>query len=274
MGANDQPSGAVGRGAVPPVDRLLDLTGRVVVVTGAGGNIGAGIARRFSEAGADVVLHHRRSGAEAATVLTAIAEAGGNAVGVQADLTDAAEVPRLTEAAVGAFGRVDILVNNAGVQPLAAFLDTTAEAWDAMMAGNLRSVFLCTRSVARRMIEQGGGGAVVNIASIEGENPAPMHGHYSASKAGVLMHTRAAALELGAYGIRVNAVSPGLIDRDGLAEQWPEGVARWHAAAPLRRLGRPDDVADACLFLASSAARWISGANVRVDGGVLARPTW
>jgi NAD(P)-dependent dehydrogenase (short-subunit alcohol dehydrogenase family) len=117
-------------------------------------------------------------------------------------------------------------------------------------------------------------GAVVNIASIEGLQPASGHSHYTASKAAVLAHTRAAALELGRLGIRVNAVAPGLIHRDGLEADWPEGVARWHAACPLGRLGQPDDVADAVLFLASAAARWMTGACLVVDGGVLSRSTW
>jgi NAD(P)-dependent dehydrogenase (short-subunit alcohol dehydrogenase family) len=115
----------------------------------------------------------------------------------------------------------------------------------------------------------GGGGAIVNIASIEAHNPAPLHAHYNAAKAALLMHTRAAAAELGRHGIRVNCVSPGLIDREGLADAWPDGVGRYLASVPLARLGQPADVADACLFLASPAARWITGAELVVDGGVL-----
>jgi NAD(P)-dependent dehydrogenase (short-subunit alcohol dehydrogenase family) len=118
------------------------------------------------------------------------------------------------------------------------------------------------------------GNSIVNISSIEGIQPANNHSHYAASKAAVIMHTRAAALELGQAGIRVNCVSPGLIDVAGLDQAWPDGVARWRAAAPLGRLGTPSDVADAVLFLASPAARWISGANIVVDGGVLAHNTW
>src|SRR4029079_17894897 len=109
---------------------------------------------------------------------------------------------------------------------------------------------------------QGNGGAIVNITSIEAESPAAGHSHYNAAKAGVLMYTRAAALELAAHGIRVNAVAPGLIWREGIEEAWPDGVARWKRAAPLGRLGRAEDVADACLFLASPAARWITGASL------------
>lgn len=118
------------------------------------------------------------------------------------------------------------------------------------------------------------GGSIVHIASIEGSRPAVGHAHYSASKAGLIMFARSAALEYGARGIRVNTVSPGLIDRPGLDRDWPEGVARWHAAAPLRRLGCPEDIGDACVFLASPSASWITGHDLVVDGGVSAHPTW
>jgi NAD(P)-dependent dehydrogenase (short-subunit alcohol dehydrogenase family) len=119
------------------------------------------------------------------------------------------------------------------------------------------------------MIAQGEGGAVVVITSIEAENPAPSHSHYNASKGGALMFTRAAASELGPHGIRVNAVAPGLMWTEGIEQGWPDGVARFRRAAPLGRLGMPEDVADACLFLCSPAARWITGASLTVDGGVM-----
>ena len=140
-----------------------------------------------------------------------------------------------------------------------------------MLRVNVGGVAAMTREAAALMPS---GGAIVNISSIEGLQPAFDHSHYAASKAAVIMHTRAAALELGPSGIRANCVSPGLIEAPGIEEAWPEGVARWHAAAPLHRLGTPADVADAVLFLVSPAARWISGANLVVDGGVLAHNTW
>ena len=118
------------------------------------------------------------------------------------------------------------------------------------------------------------GGAVVNVASVEAHQPAIGHGHYAVSKAGLIMLTRAAALEYGPDGIRVNSVSPGLIDDGTLAERWPDGVERWLAAAPLRRIGTPGDVADAVTFLVSPMARWVTGADLVVDGGILAVPTW
>jgi 3-oxoacyl-[acyl-carrier protein] reductase len=147
----------------------------------------------------------------------------------------------------------------------------TAVQWRAVVDTNLTGVFACTQAAAEVM---GPGGSVTHIASIEASHPAPGHAHYSASKAAVVMHARSAALEYGPHGIRVNTVSPGLIDRDGLAEAWPEGVERWVRKAPLGRLGRPEDVADACVFLASPLASWVTGHDLVVDGGVSARPTW
>jgi NAD(P)-dependent dehydrogenase (short-subunit alcohol dehydrogenase family) len=254
---------------VPPVGRLLDFTGRAVIVTGAGSGLGRGIAARFAEAGAAVVVHYRTSEAGAKDVVAAIEAAGGRAVAVPGDLTRPADAERVVARAVEAFGALDVMINNAGLYPLASLLEMTEADWDAVVDANLKSVHLGTQAAARRMVAQGRGGAVVNIATIEARNPAPLHSHYDAAKGGVLMHTRAAALELGPHRIRVNAVSPGLIDREGLERDWADGVSRYLAAAPLGRLGRPDDVADACLFLASPAARWITGADLLVDGGVL-----
>lgn len=261
--------------SAPPVARLLDLSGRSAIVTGASGGIGAGIARRLAEAGANVVCHCRANRAAADALVAEIHAAGGKAEVVAAELTTQAGIDALVAGAIEAFGGVDIVVNNAGVQPVVPLTEIDEAGWSAMMATNAGAPFLLTRAFAEHTRKAGHkGGAVVNIASIEGHQPAPAHAHYAASKAALLMFTKAVALELGELGIRVNAVSPGLIRREGIEEGWPEGVARWEAAAPLKRLGRPDDIADAVLFLASDAARWISGADIVVDGGVSVRPTW
>ena len=251
----------------PPVGTLLDLTGRIAIVTGASGNIGAGIARRLHEAGAAVVAHAHRdfrlrrrwspSSAIAQLPRSAMFERDARAI---------------CAVAVDGFGRLDIVVNNAGIQPVAPLESIGDEEIVEMLRVNVAGVAAMTREAASAMGT--GGGAIVNISSIEGLQPAFDHSHYAAAKAAVIMHTRAAALELGPVGIRVNSVSPGLIEAPAIAETWPEGVARWLAAAPLERLGTPSDVADAVLFLVSPASRWISGANLVVDGGVLAHNTW
>jgi NAD(P)-dependent dehydrogenase (short-subunit alcohol dehydrogenase family) len=248
---------------------LLDFAGRTVIVTGAGSGIGTGIAHRFAQAGANVVVNYRSASEGAAAVVAAIETSGGQAIAMQADVTREIEVANLVAAAVEHFGGLDVMVNNAGIYPRHALLEMSADAWSEVVDANLRSAFLCTQAAARQMIASGTRGAIVNIASIEAENPAPDHSHYVAAKGGLVMYGMAAAGELGRHGIRVNTVSPGLIWQKGLEEAWPEGVESYLAAVPLGRLGLADDVADACLFLASPAARWISGANLRVDGGVM-----
>jgi NAD(P)-dependent dehydrogenase (short-subunit alcohol dehydrogenase family) len=244
----------------PPVTSLLDLSGRVAVVTGASGTIGAGIARRLHEAGASVVFHGRRPPDPLPD---------SRAVAATGDVVRDAKA--ICSTAMESFGRLDVLVNNAGIQPVAQLASIGDEELAEMFRVNAVGVAALTREAAALMRD---GGAIVNVASIEGLQPAFDHSHYAASKAAVIMHTRAAALELGRSGIRVNAVSPGVIHAPGIEESWPEGFARWRAAAPLERLGHPSDVADAVLFLVSPAARWITGANLVVDGGVLARNTW
>ncbi len=193
----------------PPVGRLLDLTGQVVVVTGVSGGIGQGIARRLGEAGASLVLHVRgdRSSAE---VLAG--ELDERAIVVAGDLLEDGVADGLAAAAVDRFGRLDGWVNNAGVQPVAALMAMTAAEFDAVLAGNASTTFRGTQAAAQRMTE---GGSIVNVASIEAIQPALGHSHYVASKAAVVAHSRAAAVELASAGVRVNAVAPGLIDRPG-----------------------------------------------------------
>lgn len=250
-------------------NELLNFSGKVVLVTGGSGGIGRGIALRFAQAGADVAIHYHRNETGAAQAAAEVAKLRRQAFIFQADVTDSGDVDRLVSGVVERFGRLDVLVNNAGIFPLHALEEMRPEAWDQVVDANLRSTFLCTQAVARQMRAQGEGGAVVNIASIEGSHPADHHSHYIAAKGGVVMFTKAAAYELGPVGIRVNAVSPGLIWREGLESDWPEGVQSFEQASPLGRVGMPEEVADACLFLASEGARWITGVNLVVDGGVM-----
>ncbi len=250
-----------------PLDRALDLSGKTAIVTGASRGIGAAIAERLAQAGAHVVVGFREQADAADAIVAGIEKAGGSAEARRGDVTKRVDV----EALVSTAGQVDIVVNNAGTYPLHGLLDMMDHDFDAVVASNLRSVHLMTQVAARVMPA---GGAIVNIASIEALAPAPMHAHYDAAKAAVVMHTRAAALELGAKGIRVNAVSPGLIWYPELPNLWAEGVERYEKAAPLGRLGTGADVADAVLYLASPMARFVTGANLVVDGGVLATPAF
>jgi NAD(P)-dependent dehydrogenase (short-subunit alcohol dehydrogenase family) len=248
-----------------------ELEGRVAVVTGASRGIGAAIAKRFASAGASVVLAQRGVSGDADAVVAEIERDGGRALAIVADVVDAEAI---FDAAEQAFAGADVLVNNAADQTVKPFLELTADDWDAMLRTNVTGAAACIASFARRRIAAGGGGAVVNVGSIEGFRPAPSHAHYGASKAALSHLTRATARELGPNGIRVNLVAPGLIWSPTLESEWPVGVQRWIEAAPLGRLGKPEDVANACLYLASDAAAFVTGAELAVDGGVLSGPAF
>jgi NAD(P)-dependent dehydrogenase (short-subunit alcohol dehydrogenase family) len=260
---------------MPPISNPFDYHGKVVLVTGSGKGLGLGIALRFAEAGASVALHYRHaSQAGAEQAVEEIRQRNGSAQAFQADLDRPEEIERLILECELALGGLDVIINNAGEYPAAGLLEMSTIEWDQVISSNLRSVFLVTQAAARRMIERGRGGVILNIATIEAVFPTSGHSAYNASKAGVVMFTRSSALELGQYGIRVNSISPGLIWREGIEQAWLEGVSSWMKTAPLQRLGNPQDVADACLFLASSSASWITGANLDVDGGVSTRPAF
>jgi len=260
--------------AAPAVSELLDLRSKTALVTGASAGIGRGIARRLSAAGAAVAVHYRAGREDALVAVDSMRNAGGRAIAVHAELTEPASVEAAVNTATDELGPIDILVNNAARQTHAGFEDMDLEEWRGMLTANLDGVFITTKLVTAQMIRRASGGVVVNIASIEGLQPAPTHGHYAVSKAGLIMYTRAAALQLGRHNIRVNAVSPGVIHRDGIEKAWPEGVKRWLEVVPLGRLGENEDVADAVLFLCSPASRWITGANLVVDGGVTVTPAF
>ncbi len=243
--------------------RLADTT---AIVTGGGSGIGRAISHRFAAEGASVVVADLVA-ERAETVARELA--GAHAV--HADVTSAADVERLVREATSALGRVDILVNNAGFGDADDVLEIDEEAWDREVAINLKAAFLCSRAVLPGMIERGSG-VIVNIASVNGmaffANEA-----YSAAKAGMINLTRSMAVRYGGHGVRVNAIAPGTI-RTPLwqerIEKEPaifERLVRWY---PLGRVGEPDDVARAALFLASDDAVWITGEVLRVDGGLLA----
>lgn len=258
--------------AAPPVASLLDLTGCVALVTAASGGVGAGIARRFAEAGAAVVVHYRSDPDGAAAVVDTIRATGGQAIAVPGELVEPQAAEALIGGALDAFGGLDIVINNAGAYKGTRVTpddpdDDAWAAWSMELDANLRTTVLVTRA-AIPALRSRGRGAIVNIASISALHPAHDQAAYVTGKAGVIAFTRAAAQELGPDGVRVNAVSPGLIGRPTLAEDWPDGYGRWMAKVPLGRVGEPADIADACLFLAAPAARWITGQHLIVDGGM------
>jgi 3-oxoacyl-[acyl-carrier protein] reductase len=246
----------------------FDFTGQVAVVTGAANGIGAACARLFAASGAKVALWD----VDLAAAEVLAGEIGTNAQAVRCDVSRAADVDAAMASTLAAFGRVDVLINNAGIFRAADFLDVSEADWDAVLGVNLKGAFLVGQAVAREMARTGGG-AIVNMSSVNGVMAIPTIASYNASKGGINQLTRAMALALADRGIRVNAVAPGTIATE-LARQAvlgsAEATARIMGRTPLRRLGEPEEVAAVCAFLASDAASYMTGEIVAVDGGRLA----
>ena len=255
-----------------PLPDLISLRGQVAVVTGAGRGIGRGIALRLAEAGAAVVVVDRDE-VEAASVADEIRGTGAAAHAVQADVSDEAAVRSLVRATCDDLGGIDVLVNNAGIFPSCPVLQMETADFDRVLAVNLRGVFLCTRETALAMVDRGRGGAIVNVTSIDALHPSMVGlAHYDASKHAVWGFTKNVALELAPHGIRVNALAPGGVLTPGVAEMGAgsdEAVAAFAAGIPEGRMGDPDDIARAALFLASDMSSYMTGTQVVVDGGAL-----
>jgi NAD(P)-dependent dehydrogenase (short-subunit alcohol dehydrogenase family) len=246
---------------------LLGLQGKTVVVTGAGRGVGRGIALAFGRAGANMVLAGRT--AEALEVAaTAVRSLGARSAIVTADVLDPDDVDSIVAAARGEFGLLDAWINNAGGADSrhAANAEQLSDAqWDDVVDLNLKSVFLCSRAAANAMTR---GGAIVNISSRSSAIPSPGMAAYGAAKAGVEHLTAAMAVEWGPRGLRVNAVAPGIIDTDEKRERRTEAwLDSQRVTIPLQRLGTPADVGDACVFLCSELARWVTGVVLPVHGG-------
>ena len=244
-------------------ERKGRVEGRVALVTGAGEGIGRATARALADEGAPVVMADVRGHEQAAE---AIRSAGGHAVGVRMDVTDAAAVEAAVALAVERFGGLNILVNNAGIGWHTPLEEIEEGDWDRILGVNLKGPFLCARAAVRHL----GGGAIVNVASVAGRSSSMANGcHYTASKAGLLGLTRHLAREFGPRGIRVNAVCPGPIQTALLdSEIDEEGKRRLVANVPLGRLGVPEDIARVIVFLASEDAAFITGAALDANGGI------
>jgi 2-dehydro-3-deoxy-D-gluconate 5-dehydrogenase len=256
----------------------FDLTGKSAVVTGGAMGIGFGIARRFVEAGANVVIGDL-NGAAAEEAVRKLGCGPGRAVAMTADVSDVRTGSALVNRCVEAFSSLDVVVNNAGIYPQMAMLQMTPELFDRVYQINLRGLAFCSKAAAARMIAQGTGGKIVNIASIDSIHPSMVGlAAYDASKGGVLMFTKNFALEVAPHGILVNAIAPGGITTEGssqplLGSMTPDELSRimdeFTKRIPLRRMGVPDDIAKVAVFLASSAADYMTGEIVVVDGGRL-----
>ncbi len=245
----------------------MQFDGKVVIVTGAGSGIGAATAKRFGGAGAQVVLNDRTR-----DPLEAVA-AGldpGRVVLQTGDVSEQADAEALIAAAIDRFGRLDVLVNNAGVVPTGPILEASVQDWRKVMAVDVDGVFFCTRAALPHLVQAGGN--IVNVSSVSGLGGDWNMSFYNAAKGAVSNFTRSLALELGAQGVRVNAVNPGLtftgLTQDIKRDQ--ELMRRFAERIPLGRGAEPEEVADVIAFLASDAARYVTGVNLPVDGGLTA----
>ena len=240
----------------------------VVLITGASRGIGAACARAFAQAGFNVAVNYNRSKENAESLARELRDLGVSAVAVQADVSDSASVRGMFDYVKANLGSVDVLVNNAGISHVGLLTEMTDGDWDTLLHTNLSSVFYCCKAALPDMI-RAHSGVIVNVASMWGEVGASCEAAYSASKAGVIGLTKALAKEVGPSGIRVNAVSPGVVMTDMMKGFSAEDVAALRDEAPLMTLGAPEDIAEAVLYLSSDKARFITGQVLSVNGGMV-----
>jgi 3-oxoacyl-[acyl-carrier protein] reductase len=244
---------------------MIDLSGRVAIVTGASRGIGAAIARQLARQGAHVVAAAR--GEHARAVADEIAAGGGRADAAALDVTEPGALERIVNETAERLGRLDIVVSNAGIARDQLMLRMKREDWDAVLATNLTAAFAITQAALKPMIRQRAG-RIICISSVVGQGGNPGQANYAASKAGLIGFAKAVALEVASRGITVNVVAPGLIDTDMTKAIAANAREDWSAKIPLKRMGTPDDVAAAVCFLASDEAAYITGQVLAVNGGM------
>ncbi|HEY9085847.1 MAG TPA: SDR family NAD(P)-dependent oxidoreductase [Candidatus Tyrphobacter sp.] len=257
-----------------PLKQTIDLSSKAAIVTGGAMGIGFGIAYRLAEAGASVVVADLQKPAADEAVAKLVAK-GWKATAVGADVSSPEQVSHMIDAAVSAYGGVDILVNNAGIYPTIPVLQMDARDFERILRVNLEGAFLCTKAAAERMIEQGRGGKIVNVTSIDALHPSMIGlATYDASKHGLWGFTKNVALELAPHKIWINAIAPGAINTPGTGadsgnKELQEMLKPFIARIPMHRMGEPDDIGKVALFLASDLSSYMTGSQIVVDGGVL-----
>lgn len=244
------------------------LSNKTALVTGASKGIGRAIALRFAAEGANVAFTYLSSVEQGQALEAELHAFGVKAKGYRSDASDFRQAEQLINDVVAEFGSLDILVNNAGITMDNLLLRLTEEAWDKIMSVNLKSCFNTVKAACKPMMKQKGG-SIINMTSVVGLKGNAGQSNYAASKAGIIGFTKSIALELGSRGIRSNAVAPGFIETEMTGKLDEKVVQSWRDAIPLKRGGQPDDVASACVFLASDLSSYITGQVIQVDGGML-----
>lgn len=244
------------------------VQGKNALITGASKGIGRAIALRFAEEGANVAFTYLSSVEQGQALEAELASKGVKAKGYRSDASDFAQAEKLVTDTVAEFGTLDVLVNNAGITMDTLLLRMTEEMWDRIMMVNLKSCFNTVKAATKPMMKQRGG-SIINMTSVVGLKGNAGQANYAASKAGIVGFTKSVALELGSRGIRCNAIAPGFIETEMTAKLDEKTVQGWREGIPLKRGGKPEDVANACLFLASDLSSYITGQVVQVDGGML-----
>jgi glucose 1-dehydrogenase len=249
----------------------MSLMGKVAIVTGGNSGIGMAIVRGLAKQGAKVVINYIVRPESTDELTKQIGAGGGQAIGVKADVSKVAELQRLVDAAVEAFGRLDIMINNAGVETRTSLLETTEEQYDRVLDINLKSAFFGSQIAARQMIKQGGGGRIINITSVHEDWPMPDNIAYCLSKGGMRMLTRTAGLELAPHKILVVGVGPGAVATpiNTSTLQNPALLKKLNDAVPLGRMAQPEEIASVVAFLADDGASYMTATTVFADGGLM-----
>jgi 3-oxoacyl-[acyl-carrier protein] reductase len=246
----------------------MNYKDQTIIVTGGSRGIGKAVALAFGAKGANVVVNYTSSETKAAETVEEIKELGGNAIAVKCNVAKAEDVENLLKATKEAFGKVDYLINNAGITRDGLLIRMKEDDWDAVVDTNLKGVFLCSKIIGKAMLKQKSGG-IVNMASVVGVMGNAGQANYAASKAGVIGFTKSTAKEFASRGITVNAVAPGFIKSDMTSVLDEEVKEAYAKAIPLQKMGEPEDVANAVMFLCSDMAKYITGQVIQVDGGML-----
>ncbi|MEZ7837581.1 MAG: 3-oxoacyl-[acyl-carrier-protein] reductase [Flavobacteriales bacterium] len=244
------------------------LQGKIAIITGASRGIGKSIAKSFIAQGATVAFTYRSSEEKAIELEKELTLNGGKAKGFKSDASKMADAESLVKDVLEAFGTIDIVVNNAGITDDTLLIRMSEEQWDRVINVNLKSCFNLTKAVLKTMLKARFG-SIINISSVVGVQGNAGQANYAASKAGILGFTKSIALELGSRNIRCNAIAPGFIETEMTAKLDPDTVQGWRNAIPLKRGGTPEDVANACIFLASDMSSYVTGQTLNVCGGMI-----